>query len=57
MHYKKMTRFVHTVKKTENQKMPYFSNEKRYRKNSKGFELQEPRGTVGEFFTKMRDKK
>ena len=40
MHCKKMTRFVHTVKKTENQKMPYFSNEKRYRKNSKGFELQ-----------------
>ena len=53
MHFKKMTRFVHTVKKTENQKMPYFSNEKRYPKNSKGFELQEPRGTVGEFFTKM----
>ena len=28
--------------------MPYFSNEKRYRKNSNEFELQEPRGTVSE---------
>ena len=30
------------------EKMPYFSNEKRYCKNSNGFELQEPRGTVSE---------
>ena len=37
--------------------MPDFCNEKRYRKNSNGFELQEPRGTVGEFFTKIREKK
>ena len=37
--------------------MPYFSDEKRYRKNSNEFELQEPRGTVGKFFTKIRDKK
>ena len=37
--------------------MPYFSNEKRYRKNSNGFELHEPRRTGGEFFTKIRDKK
>ena len=37
--------------------MPYFSKEKRYRKNSNIFELQEHRGTVGELFTKIRDKK
>ena len=36
------------------EKMPYFSNEKRYCKNSNGFELQEPRGTVSEVFTKIR---
>ena len=35
--------------------MPYFSNEKRYRKNSNGFELQKSRETVGEFFTKIRE--
>ena len=29
--------------------MPYFSNEKRTHKNTNGFELQEPRGTVGKF--------
>ena len=29
--------------------MPYFSNKKRTRKNSNGFELQEPRGTVDKF--------
>ena len=37
--------------------MPYFSNEKRDGKNSNGFELQERGGTVGEFFTKIREKK
>ena len=36
--------------------MPYFRNEKGYRKNSNRFELQEPRGTGGEFSTKIRDK-
>ena len=47
--------FVHKInvylllKKTKIEIMPYFSNEKRYCKNSKGFELQEARGTVGEW--------
>ena len=36
--------------------MPYFSDEKRYRKNSNGFELQEPRGTIGAFFRKSERK-
>ena len=37
--------------------MPYLSNEKRYRINSNGFELQEPRKTIDEFFTTIREKK
>ena len=37
--------------------MPYLSNEKRYRTNSNGFELQEPRKTIDEFFTTIREKK
>ena len=45
---------MYAVRKKKIEKMPYFSNEKRYRKNSNGFELQEPRGTVGKF---IRDKK
>ena len=47
VHYKKM----------KIEKMPYFSNEKRYCKNSNGFELQKSRETVGEFFTKTREEK
>ena len=37
--------------------MPYFSNQKRYCNNSNGFEFQEPRGTIDEFFTTIREKK
>ena len=62
MHCKKLTMFDQQIivgtllKKPKIEKMPYFSIEKRYRKNSNRFELQEPRGTVHEFFTKIRDK-
>ena len=47
---------MYTVKKPKIEKMPYFSNEKRYRKSSNGFELQEPRDTVGEFSRKTETK-